>query len=213
MIHDRIVISSGHGKHVRGAHGIIDEVDEARRVVDAVAEGMRQRGVEVFVFHDDVSETQNENLNRIVNYHNAQSRDLDVSVHFNAFEQTSKPRGTEVLFVTQGPLASQVAAAIADCGLVDRGGKKRTDLFFLNNTDMPAILIEVCFVDSEADTDVYDEQFDAICDAIVTSVSGLADDAEPPAIVPPPATPRVDIEVSGNVLIFVNGQQIGTAPE
>ena len=29
MAYDRIVISSGHGKYVRGASGIIDEVDEA----------------------------------------------------------------------------------------------------------------------------------------------------------------------------------------
>ena len=42
--------------------------------------------------------------------------------------------------------------AISGCGFINRGAKKRTDLFFLNNTEMPAILMEVCFVDSEADT-------------------------------------------------------------
>ena len=31
MGYDRICISSGHGLYVRGAAGIIDEVDEARR--------------------------------------------------------------------------------------------------------------------------------------------------------------------------------------
>ena len=35
MSYGSIVLSSGHGKYVRGASGIIDEVDEARRVVDA----------------------------------------------------------------------------------------------------------------------------------------------------------------------------------
>ena len=34
MSYGRIVIASGHGNHVRGASGIIDEVDEARRVVE-----------------------------------------------------------------------------------------------------------------------------------------------------------------------------------
>ena len=29
-----IIISSGHGKYIRGASGYLDEVDEARRVVD-----------------------------------------------------------------------------------------------------------------------------------------------------------------------------------
>ena len=148
MSNNRIVISSGHGKYVRGASGIIDEVDEARRVVERLADVLRNRGVDVKVFHDDTSHSQNENLNTIVDFHNAQTRDLDVSVHFNAYEQVEKPMGTEVLYVTQSALAGQVSAAIASCGFINRGGKKRTDLFFLNNTEMPAILIEVCFVDS-----------------------------------------------------------------
>ena len=41
MTYGRIVISSGHGKYVRGACGILDEVDEARRVVDRVAAELR----------------------------------------------------------------------------------------------------------------------------------------------------------------------------
>ena len=101
MTYGRIVISSGHGKYVRGASGILDEVDEARRVVERVADGLRVHGVDVKVFHDETSHSQNENLDTIVNYHNAQTRDLDVSVHFNAYVETAKPMGTEVLYVTQ----------------------------------------------------------------------------------------------------------------
>ena len=40
----KIVISSGHGLKVRGASGIIDEVDEARRVVKQVVENLRLAG-------------------------------------------------------------------------------------------------------------------------------------------------------------------------
>ena len=36
MSFNSIVISSGHGLYVRGASGIIDEVDEARRFTDAL---------------------------------------------------------------------------------------------------------------------------------------------------------------------------------
>ena len=43
MSYNRIVISSGHGKYVRGASGIIDEVDEARRVVEHLADELRAR--------------------------------------------------------------------------------------------------------------------------------------------------------------------------
>jgi N-acetylmuramoyl-L-alanine amidase len=176
---ESIVISSGHGKLVRGASGILDEVDEARRVVEQVANCLRLRGMTVATFHDDVSTSQNENLNRIVDYHNSVVRDFDVSVHFNAYEQVDKPMGTEVLYVTEDVMASVLSSAISYCGFINRGPKLRTDLFFLNNTAMPAVLLEVCFVDSVADADVYTNNFEEICVAIADVLAGAtADDEE-----------------------------------
>src|SRR4029434_9009058 len=101
-----------------------------RSVVNAVAEKLAARGVTVKKFIDTTSTTVDQNLNAIVNYHNAQVRDLDVSIHFNANVDTSKPVGTECLYVTQEELADDIADAIAAAsGLIDRGGKKRTDFF------------------------------------------------------------------------------------
>jgi hypothetical protein len=185
----KIVISSGHGKKVRGASGYIDEVDEARKVVEQTAAVLRDSDVGVDVFHDDVSTSQNENLNRIVDYHNSRTRDLDVSIHFNAYSTTSKPMGTECLFVTQQSLAAKVSEYIADAGdFIDRGAKKRTDLFFLNNTEKPAILVETCFVDSKADTDLYHKFFTHICDALAEALSGIKppDEERPPVEGRPP---------------------------
>src|SRR6516165_4540213 len=140
----KIVISSGHGLYVRGASGVIDEVDEARLVVEEVAERLRGLNVDTVTYHDDVSTTQSENLERIVDFHNAQGpHDLDVSVHFNAYTETASPMGTEVLYLTQVELADRLSSTIAGVsGLIDRGAKKRDDLFFLNNTNEIAILIE-----------------------------------------------------------------------
>jgi N-acetylmuramoyl-L-alanine amidase len=205
MAYERIVISSGHGKYVRGASGIIDEVDEARRVVDELANELRDRGVDVTVFHDNTSQSQNENLNTIVNYHNAQTRDLDVSVHFNAFEQTANPRGTEVFYVTQSKLAGQVSAAIASCGLINRGGKYDNDLFFLNHTAMPALLIEVCFVDSEADCECYEVQFQAICTAIGDVLGGGIEGGEE---LPPPDSDAL-FEATGRCSTFGGPEDTG----
>src|SRR5262252_498929 len=98
----KICISSGHGLKVRGASCDedwgLDEVDEARRVVPAIAENLRKLGYGVLTFNDDVSTSQNENLHRIVDWHNAQQRELDVSVHFNAYMVQTKGMGTEVLY-------------------------------------------------------------------------------------------------------------------
>jgi N-acetylmuramoyl-L-alanine amidase len=220
MSYDRVAISSGHGKLVRGASGVLDEVDEARRVVEAVADKLAARGVDVLTFHDDTSTTQSQNLDAIVNWHNKQDRELDVSVHFNAYVETSKAMGTEVLYVTQSALAGELSAAIADAGdFIDRGGKKRTDLAFLNGTDMPAILIETCFVDSTADAALYEANFDVVCEAVAHILGGPPQEVErppggaerPPRPLPParPATVRVDIDVIGSVVVLVNGVPVG----
>ena len=170
----KIVMSSGHGKYVRGASGYIDEVDEARKVVETTAKVLHELGVGIVTYHDDVSKLQNENLNRIVDFHNSQgAHDLDISVHFNAYETTSKAMGTECLYVTQNELAVKVAQAIANAGkFINRGSKHRGDLFFLNQTAEPSILIEVCFVDSKADVDLYHANYSRICQAIAEAVSG-----------------------------------------
>jgi N-acetylmuramoyl-L-alanine amidase len=172
----KVVISSGHGKHIRGASGFIDEVDEARKVVETVADYLRDTGAQVTTYHDNVSDDQSENLKRIVDFHNAQgAHDLDVSVHFNAYQTTQKPMGCEVLYVSQTgqEIADVVVDQICDAsGLINRGPKKRTDLAFLNNTEAPAILIECLFVDSQADVDIYYQNYDVICGAIAGAIAG-----------------------------------------
>lgn len=185
----QICISSGHGKYIRGASGYLDEVDEARRVVEEVASILEAAKIGVDTFHDNTSHDQSTNLSTIVNWHNSQGRDLDVSVHFNAYQTTSKPMGTECLYVTQNSLAVQVATAIANAGgLINRGSKYRSDLYFLNNTEEPAILIEVCFVDSSADADLYERNFQNICFAIASAIVGRKLE-EPPEVPPETSEP------------------------
>jgi len=199
----RIVISSGHGLFVRGARGVIDEVDEARRVTDRVAEILRREGVSVNAFHENNARTVADNVNAIVRHHNSQARDLDVSVHFNSTATgTIEDRaiGVEVLHLTGNQttraLAGRVARAISDAsGLLlrhqqDSGAVARNNLGFLNNTTAPAILLEVCFVVSRTDVRLYQQYFEEICHAIASSISGRTISVpESPAVVPPVVTP------------------------
>jgi hypothetical protein len=201
MSYKSIVISSGHGLLVRGAHGIIDEVDEARRVTEQLAEALRDRGTEVVTFHDDTSTSQNENLWTITDFHNSKKRELDISVHFNAFEQVSKPMGCEVWYVTQENLAKRLSAAIASVGFIDRGAKFSSSLHFLNQTTMPSCLLEINFVDSIADCDIYAERFDDICEALAAELAGKAEDETIPAFV-----------VSGKVSHFGGPDDMGVSP-
>lgn len=174
----KIAISSGHGSRVSGAVGILNEVAEARRVTDRVAEILRERGAGCHVFHDDASTTVTQNINAITGWHRGQDADVDVSVHFNAFADPSA-HGTEVLYRAPADeaLASRVAAAMASAGglrlrapqggATMPGAQRRNNLGFLNAlTARPAILLEVCFVTSQRDADLYNANFEAICAAI-----------------------------------------------
>jgi len=178
----RIAISSGHGLHVRGARGIIDEVDEARRVTDRVAQILRARGHECVVFHDDVSSTVDGNLNAIITWHRAQNRDRDVFVHFNAWH-TQDANGTEAIFrdVCDKPFAAGVAESMSKVGFRLRpaqngstmqGAAQRSDLRVLNSlTGREEVLIEVCFVTSPRDVQIYNEHFESLCGHIANALA------------------------------------------
>jgi Protein of unknown function (DUF2924) len=73
----------------------------------------------------------------------------------------------------------------------DRGPKHRTNLGFLNQTQRPALMPEICFVDSAADVALYQAPgaFEAICAALARSLVGDA----PPSVTPPPSTSRPTI--------------------
>ena len=220
----KIAISSGHGLKIRGASGYLDEVNEARRVVNRVYEMYQQMEVTAAKFHDDVSTTQSANLNAIVNWHNRQTRDLDISVHFNAYKTTQNPMGTECLYVTQADLARRVATAQAAAGrFINRGPKYRSDLAFLNGTNKPAILTEICFVDSRADADLYTANFEAVCKALAETTSGrtLAPPTEPPVeppTEPPTEPPEPEVPVfpvltlAGKVSWFGGPEDMGVTP-
>ena len=92
--------------------------------------------------------------------------------------------GVEMLYRTGDghtrQIAGRVAKAISESsGLLLRhagrdvtGTVPRADLGFLNNTNAPAILLEVCFVNSSVDVELYWQHFEEICHAIAEAVSG-----------------------------------------
>jgi len=179
----RIVISSGHGLHVNGAIGIINERDENRRVTKRVCELLRNAGRDVIEFHEDIARNQRDNVNNIIRFHNSQTRDLDVSIHFNAVAGIREEGiGVETMFRNGNnkmhSLASNVSRAIAKVsGLILRRGDgtwgRDNEIGFLRELHN-SILIEVCFVNSRTDVRLYQENFEAICHAIAETIVGEA---------------------------------------
>ena len=182
MGYNQVNISSGHSINCQGAADIINEVTEARKVVDRVYEIIKASEKQCYKYHD-TSSSSTQNLVNIVNWHNGFNDGVDVSIHFNAYAHVDKPMGTEVCYYSNSSLATAVSKEIATAGgFIDRGAKQRTGLYFLKHTNKPAILIEVCFVDSVADVNLYRANFERICQAIAKTLIGNI-------VVPTPTAP------------------------
>lgn len=171
-MYNQINISSGHSINCQGASDILNEVTEARRVVDRIYQICKDMSIEVYKYHD-TSSSSNQNLANIANWHNQFKDGIDVSIHFNCYQHTSNSMGTEVCYYSQSELANKVSSAISKAsGLKDRGGKERKGLYVLRHTNKPMLLIEICFCDSSYDVQKYRENFDSICSAIIEALTG-----------------------------------------
>lgn len=172
MAYNTVVISSGHSINCQGMSDVINEVNEAKRVVNRVYDIVVASGKNCFKYHDTAS-SSSQNLRNIVAFHNSHPDGVDVSVHFNANVHTNNPMGVEVCYYSQLGLAQEMSRNIAKVsGLRDRGAKERTGLYVLKHTNKPSILIEVCFGDSVADCNIYNAKFEEICQAIARTLIG-----------------------------------------
>lgn len=153
-----VAMSSGHSLYVAGAIDLVKEVEKARDITNRLAD-LVDDVMPVHKFHDDVSRTQKENINRIVTWHNRTGAKYHYSFHLNASAGTvERDMGVEVLYRydVDKAHAEALAKAISDAtGLKNRGAKKRTDLGFLSAPNR--LLIELYFVNSRADVAKMDE--------------------------------------------------------
>ncbi|MGG0355319.1 N-acetylmuramoyl-L-alanine amidase [Bacillus tropicus] len=163
-------LHGGHNSIVQGAnYGGRKEHVMDRQVKDAVAAKLRALGHTVYDDTDETGSTQAQNLNNIVRNCNSHSVDLVISFHLNKFNE--KANGVEVCYYDQQPLAAKVSAQLAkDIGWSNRGAKQRTDLYVLNSTKAPAILIELGFIDNDSDMAKWD--VDKIANSIVYALTG-----------------------------------------
>ncbi|WP_166705124.1 N-acetylmuramoyl-L-alanine amidase C-terminal domain-containing protein [Bacillus albus] len=170
----RYSLHGGHTPFVQGANwGNRKEHIMDRLVKDAVAAKLRALGHTVYDDTDEVGKTQAQNLNNIVRNCNSHDVDLVVSFHLNAFD--TKANGVEVCYYDQQALAEKVSAQLSkDIGWYNRGAKERRygekRLHVLAETKAPAILIELGFIDNEADMAKWD--VDKIANSIVYALTG-----------------------------------------
>ena len=128
------------------------EADVVLKVGKLVCDYLNAAGVDTEFLQSNSlrGEDENEDNPSICRTANNSGANIFVSIHCNA----GGGKGTETLVYDFGGKA----AILADCiqtqivdsiGTVDRGIKERTNLAVLKYTSMPAVLVELAFIDTE----------------------------------------------------------------
>ena len=168
----KVTIDAGHGGYDGGANynGRLEKNDNLE-IALAVGELLEQNGIEVgYTRITDVYDSPNEKA-RIAN---EQGSDLFVSIHRNSSPNPNTYSGVETLLYEESGLKQDVANAIneelAKVGYNNLGLNVRKDLTVLRRTQMPAVLVEVGFINTDADNQLLDNSFDETVRAIANGI-------------------------------------------
>lgn len=165
-------VHAGHcpsGQGASGAVGFLNESNEARAVKNHLIAALKSGGDTVYDCTDDTNCSVRENLKRIVSKCNAHSVNKDISIHLNA----GKGTGVEVWIrnTSLQSVAAKICANVSESlGIANRGVKQTSNLYVLNHTTAPALLVECCFVDNENDYSKWNAQNCA--NAIFSALTG-----------------------------------------
>jgi len=185
----KVTIDAGHGGYDGGANynGRLEKNDNLE-IALAVGELLEQNGIEVgYTRITDVYDSPNEKA-RIAN---EQGSDLFVSIHRNSSPNPNTYSGVETLLYEESGLKQDVANAIneelAKVGFNNLGLNVRKDLTVLRRTQMPAVLVEVGFINTDADNQLLDNSFDEAVRAIANGIyKTLTGNELPEANIPMP---------------------------
>lgn len=172
-----VAIDAGHGGRDPGA--VFEgrqEKDDVLRLALAVGDILEQAGIDViYTRTDDVYDTPYQKA-VIANENNA---DYLVSLHRNAVPIPGSATGVETLVYadrgTPAKLARTVNAGLADLGFANRGVIERPNLAVLRRSAMPAVLVEVGFIDNEQDNAKFDRDFNEIARSIADSILSVVE--------------------------------------
>ena len=180
-----IMLDAGHGGRDPGAvYNGRQEKDDTLRLTLAVGEILQNHDIDVeYTRTTDVYESPYE---KAMEANNA-GVDFFISIHRNSFPTDNVVSGVESLVYELSGIKLEMAENINEqleaVGFVNLGVKARPNLVVLRRTKMPAVLVEVGFINSNTDNQLFDDNFDAIAQAIA---SGILDTLEMDHVIDPP---------------------------
>ena len=100
--------------------------------------------------------------------------DYFVSIHRNSSPMANQYNGVESLVYNRYGAAYTLAENINEqlemVGFRNIGVFERKNLIVLRETDMPAVLVEVGFINTDSDNEIFDSQFNEIAVAIADGI-------------------------------------------
>lgn len=179
------MLDAGHGGRDPGAtYNGRQEKDDTLRLVLAIGEILQSSDVKVeYTRTTDIYESPYQKALEA----NTAGVDFFLSIHRNSFETDNIVSGVESLIYNLSGIKLEVAEEINQLlegiGFVNLGVKARPNLVVLRKTKMPAVLVEVGFINSDTDNLLFDENVNEIAQAIA---SALLDVLETDQLIPVP---------------------------
>ena len=168
----KVVMDAGHGGSDPGA--VSDgrqEKDDNLALALAVGSILAENGVDVvYTRTDDTYETPFRKAQK----GNQEEADLFISIHRNSSPEKDQYSGVETLLYDESgikkELAENINRELAKEGFQNLGIRERPGLVVLRRTRMPAALIEVGFINTQADNELLDQNFDGVVRAIADGI-------------------------------------------
>ena len=170
----KIIIDAGHGGYDNGAtYNGRREKDDNLALALALGEILSDSGIEVgYTRVDDVYQSPVEKARNA----NMQDGDYLVSIHRNSSPVPNTYSGVQSLVFNEGGVMSQMASNInremAQVGYPDLGTEVRKNLAVLRRSDMPSILVEAGFINTDTDNALFDQRFAETAQAIADGIIG-----------------------------------------
>lgn len=167
-----IMLDAGHGGRDPGAvYNGRQEKDDTLALTLAIGEILQGRGIDVlYTRTTDVYESPYQKAMEA----NEAGVDFFVSIHRNSYPTDNTVSGVETLVYDKSGIKLQMAENINEqleaVGFVNLGVKERPGLVVLRRTRMPAVLVEVGFINSDIDNKLFDDNFDDIALAIAEGI-------------------------------------------
>lgn len=167
-----VVLDAGHGGTNPGAvYNGRQEKDDVLRLTMAVGRILEANGIDVYYTRTtDVYETPFQKAAE----GNEVGADYFVSIHRNSSPYPNQYTGIETLVYNRYGRAAQLAyninSQLEQAGWTNQGINERPGLVVLNATSMPSVLLEIGFINTDADNMMFDERFNATAQAIADGI-------------------------------------------